>query len=102
LAAVVSALALLVGAAPAPIYRGDVHCGPGPTRVFDVGRLATRSGAARPAVVFVHGGGWAAGSRADWGGALPRIVALGWVALSIDYRFSAPVTDTLARARLDP
>jgi acetyl esterase/lipase len=105
-----SALALLLGtghaaAAPRPQYLVNVHYGAGPSRVLDIGRPAAPAGSRHPAVVFIHGGGWAAGGKGDWRFALPRIVARGWVAFSIDYRFTppdafpAPLTDTLAALR---
>jgi acetyl esterase/lipase len=106
--ATLTALALLLApsaaAAPKAVYLTNVHYGSGPQRVLDVGRPAATK-PARPAVVFIHGGGWNSGSKSAWSFALPRVVARGWVGFSIDYRleppaaFPAPVDDTLAAVR---
>ena len=53
----------------------------------------------RPAIVFVHGGGWASGSRGDLSPVVKAQLRRGWVVVSIDYRLSdrvdwpAPVHD---------
>lgn len=46
------------------------------------------SGTAHPAVLMIHGGGWAAGKREelDWFG--QKFANSGWVAISIDYRLA--------------
>lgn len=46
------------------------------------------TGTAHPAVLMIHGGGWAAGKREelDWFG--QEFANLGWVAVSIDYRLA--------------
>jgi acetyl esterase/lipase len=79
-------------------YGGDAH------QVLEVLRPARR-GTSRPAVLFIHGGGWNSGSRAEWRFAEQKIAAKGWVAFSIDYRleppaeFPAPIDDSLAAVR---
>ena len=44
------------------------------------------SGVARPIVIWVHGGGWATGSRADPPG--QELLEHGFATASISYRFS--------------
>ena len=44
--------------------------------------------AKRPAIIFVHGGGWAAGSRHDYRPLMLDVVPKGFVAVSVDYRLS--------------
>lgn len=51
--------------------------------------LPAASGAApRPAIVFVHGGGWRAGVRANFAPMAIRMAERGYVAASISYRLS--------------
>jgi acetyl esterase/lipase len=46
-----------------------------------------RPSSAIPAVIFVHGGGWAGGSRAEWGPwAMKLVKEQGWAAFDVDYR----------------
>jgi acetyl esterase/lipase len=69
------------GAGTAPL-RLDLYLPPGP------------AAAPRPAVVYIHGGQWVAGSRrasgafADWPQALASLAARGYVVASIDYRIA--------------
>lgn len=56
---------------PGRALRADVHAAPG-------GR--------RPAVVLVHGGGWAGGDRSMVAGAARRLAAAGLVTVAVDYR----------------
>lgn len=42
----------------------------------------------RPAIVFVHGGGWNGGSRADLDRLFKSELRRGWVVISVDYRLS--------------
>jgi pectinesterase len=46
------------------------------------------SRAPRPAIVFVHGGGWRAGVRANFGPMAIRMAERGYVAATISYRLS--------------
>lgn len=41
-----------------------------------------------PAIIFVHGGGWASGSRHDFRSLMLGVVPKGFVAVSVDYRLS--------------
>jgi acetyl esterase/lipase len=51
------------------------------------------TGALRPAVVQVHGGGWIAGSRLEQGiPLLNHLAANGWVGFNVDYRLSPRAT----------
>lgn len=58
-----------------------------------------------PAMVFVHGGGWRGGSKADYHQAMFGVAKLGVVCISIDYRllpkhpFPAAVQDTKCAIR---
>ena len=46
-----------------------------------------RPSSAIPAVIFVHGGGWAGGSRAEWSPWATKLVKeQGWAAFDVDYR----------------
>src|SRR5262245_33576966 len=52
------------------------------------------SGAARPFIVYMHGGGWSGGTARttgtfeDWPSVLASIAAKGYVVASVDYRLS--------------
>jgi acetyl esterase/lipase len=43
-----------------------------------------------PVVLMVHGGGWSAGSRTDFGDFGPLFARQGWIAITIDYRLVSP------------
>jgi acetyl esterase/lipase len=58
----------------------------GATRRFDIARPADER--VRPAVVLIHGGGWAAGSRDLTHRAMYALAARGYVAVAIDYRLA--------------
>jgi len=50
---------------------------------------APRAGERRPAIVYVHGGGWIGGSRHEQGILLlNRLAVHGWVGFNVDYRLS--------------
>ena len=50
---------------------------------------APRAGERRPAIVYVHGGGWIGGSRYQQGILLlNHLAAHGWVGFNVDYRLS--------------
>jgi acetyl esterase len=80
------------------IERG-LHYGSERDAVLDVFRPAQAQGPL-PAVVWVHGGGFVAGSRADLYNYLQVLAAYGFVAIAIDYtlapkaRFPTPVRQT--------
>lgn len=48
------------------------------------------SGARRPAVVMIHGGGWRVGDKASWAEDAARFAERGWVAFSVNYRLDEP------------
>lgn len=50
--------------------------------------LPPTEGVGRPGVLFVHGGAWEGGSRAEMEGAAIRLAQAGYVTASIDYRLS--------------
>lgn len=47
---------------------------------------------ARPGVMFIHGGGWAHGSKAEYTEAAKRLARSGYVAATINYRLVPEVT----------
>lgn len=60
------------------------------------------SGGPHPAMVFIHGGGFARGSKAGYGTTWgPYLAARGYVVLAIDYRLSTPKQTTWPQALLD-
>jgi acetyl esterase/lipase len=60
------------------------------------------SGGPHPAMLFIHGGGFARGSKSayaiSWG---PYLAARGYVVFAIDYRLSTPTQTTWPQALLD-
>jgi acetyl esterase/lipase len=48
--------------------------------------LPAESRGPRPAVMFIHGGGWSGGSRDHYTSAAKRLADSGWVTATIDYR----------------
>jgi acetyl esterase/lipase len=73
--------------------------GSGELRRFDYARPMDR--AARPAVILIHGGGWAAGSRDLTHRAMRTFAARGYVAVSIGYRLSRSPRDRFPAAVSD-
>ena len=60
------------------------------------------SSGAHPAMLFIHGGGFARGSKAGYGNTWgPYLAARGIAVLAIDYRLSKPGQPTLPQALLD-
>lgn len=89
-----------VDGVPLRIREGLVYARTGgAARRFDMARPADR--ARRPAVVLIHGGGWAAGSRALEDRAMRFVAARGYVAVSIDYRLARPPRNTFPAAVSD-
>ena len=43
-----------------------------------------------PGIVYIHGGGWEAGSRQDYRSEIQRAAKRGYVAVTIDYRLNKP------------
>lgn len=68
--------------------------GPDPEQVLDTyvpdDGLPSPTGdpATRPAIVLVHGGGWTAGTRTAVHTVAAGLAALGWVAVTVDYRLA--------------
>jgi acetyl esterase/lipase len=60
------------------------------------------SGASHPAMLFIHGGGFARGSKAGYGKTWgPYLAARGYAVFAIDYRLSKPTQTTWPQALLD-
>jgi acetyl esterase/lipase len=60
------------------------------------------SGGPHPAMLFIHGGGFARGSKAGYGNTWgPYLAARGYVVFAIDYRLSTPTQATWPQALLD-
>jgi acetyl esterase/lipase len=57
--------------------------------LLDLYRPAAPAATPRPAVVFVHGGGWAAGDKRDFGVGAQALARQGYVALSVNYRLAS-------------
>jgi acetyl esterase/lipase len=71
---------------------------------LDLAKPKTIEGLA-PAVVCIHGGGWAGGDRAHWRGICEHLARRGYVAVTISYRFApahpfpAAINDAKAAVR---
>src|SRR3982751_2498730 len=48
-----------------------------------------KAGAKQRAIIFIHGGAWVGGSRAEWAQRASAAAAAGWVAFTIDYRLNS-------------
>ena len=60
------------------------------------------SGGSHPAMLFIHGGGFARGSKAGYGNTWgPYLAARGYVVFAVDYRLSKPAETTWPQALLD-
>ena len=60
------------------------------------------SGGSHPAMLFIHGGGFARGSKAGYGNTWgPYLAARGYIVFAIDYRLSKPTVTTWPQALLD-
>jgi len=60
------------------------------------------TGGPHPAMLFIHGGGFARGSKAGYGNTWgPYLAAHGYVVFAIDYRLSRPTQPTWPQALLD-
>jgi acetyl esterase len=81
------------------VQRGQSYAPGDPDAMFDVFAPAHMEGPL-PAVVWVHGGGFVAGTRSDLSGYLQILAARGFVTVGIDYslapsaRFPTPVRQT--------
>lgn len=93
-------------AQPEVEYRPDVEYGTGGDKKLRL-HLAypKEKGEKRPALVFIHGGGWAAGSRNDLSNQIQYAARQGYVAISVGYRlapqdpFPAQVEDVKCAVR---
>src|SRR5271169_2421935 len=60
------------------------------------------TGGSHPAILFIHGGGFARGSKGGYGNTWgPYLAARGYVVFAIDYRLSKPTQATWPQALLD-
>lgn len=79
--------------------------GGGAPQTLDLYHPVVAAGDLRPAIVFVHGGGWSGGSKEDFAGWGQYYGAQGYVCISINYRLSpqyawpAQIDDTQAAVR---
>ncbi len=64
----------------------DVAFGDDPRQRYDVYRPAARDGETLPVVVFVYGGNWAMGSKADYSWVGHALASMGYVCALPDYR----------------
>jgi len=94
-------LALTFGDPPVTVpgrYAQGLSCGPHAENVFDVFLPDTTGDRLAPMVVYIHGGGFAAGSRSElWTGyeaELRGLLEAGIVVATIDYRLLDPNIDT--------
>lgn len=70
------------------VHRAISYCKGGQKDLLlDVVEPTDRS-AKRPAILFVHGGGWMAGGREDYFPLMMSVASKGYVTASIDYRLS--------------
>jgi acetyl esterase/lipase len=80
--------------APAMVANGtrralDVPYGPHPEQRLDV--FTPGSGGAAPLVVFVHGGGWSVGDKAQYAAVGDHLARAGLVTVLVNYRLSPAV-----------
>jgi acetyl esterase/lipase len=106
-----SALALTVGIAAAPISAGEVEVSYGQTYVeHDSGPMKAdvyvpKGEGPFPGVLVVHGGAWKMGSRVQLAGVAQILAEHGMVAVAINYRlapqykFPAQIEDCAPRPR---
>ncbi len=97
LAAAAVAAAALAGCAPVDLLNAtipedgftvtrDIAYGPGSRQRLDVYQPARRGPARPPVVVFLYGGGWTAGDKADYLFVAEALTGHGWIAVVADYR----------------
>jgi acetyl esterase/lipase len=77
----------------------DLTYGDDPAQRFDLARPTT--GGPYPLVVLIHGGGWSAGSKADFRDLMVGIASQGYVAASIDYRLVTATSNRFPTAVQD-
>ena len=98
--------ATLRGAEPEIDFRPDVEYGTGGDQKLTLHlALPGNSEKARPALVFIHGGGWAGGKKDDLNDPIREAAQKGYVAVSVGYRlapknaFPAQVEDVKCAVR---
>ncbi|WP_161974522.1 alpha/beta hydrolase [Piscinibacter terrae] len=99
-ATLVAAFALLLLASCSPSANGSgvtmrtLAYGPLPQQQADVYEPASppASAASRPVALLIHGGGWVAGSRSEFGDMARWLAQQGMVPIAIDYRFVTQAT----------
>lgn len=70
-------------------YRPNVEFGTGGSHKLRLHlALPKGGGEKRPGLLFIHGGGWAAGSRDDLSNQIQYAARYGYVAVSVGYRFA--------------
>jgi len=91
LAAIPAALAT---AQPATPTFSNIQYGDGqPAQVLDIYiPPGTAPDAARPCIVFIHGGGWSGGDKNAAAAKVPALAGLGFVVVGINYRLSGVAT----------
>ena len=68
------------------IVYGDIG---GEKLLLDVFRLKSKAATRRPAVIWVHGGGWSAGNKEGFAASARALAQQGYVCFSINYRLVA-------------
>lgn len=69
-------------------YRANVEYGTGGDKKLRLHLALPKTGEKRPGLLFIHGGGWAAGSRDDLTNQIKFAARQGYVAASVGYRFA--------------
>lgn len=99
-------LATLAADEPEVEFRPDVEYGTGGDQKLTLHlALPPTAAGARPGLVFIHGGGWAAGKKDDLNGPIRDAAKRGYVAVSVGYRlapqnpFPAQVEDVKCAVR---
>ena len=70
------------------VIKRDVRYGSVGTMPLRLDVYAPLSGTQRPVVVLLHGGEWIRGDKRDLEPEARRIAAMGWVAVSVNYRLT--------------
>lgn len=69
-------------------YRANVEYGTGGDKKLRLHLALPKTGEKLPGLLFIHGGGWAAGSRDDLSKQIQFAARQGYVAVSVGYRFA--------------
>jgi acetyl esterase/lipase len=103
-------LAILAGAMTAAAaeidFKPDVEYGDGAGEKLRLDLATPKELSGKlPAIIAIHGGGWAAGDKRDFGGVIKQLAGTGYVAVSINYRhapkhtFPAQIEDSKCAVR---